>query len=329
MIKSVSKKNPENHEQPALSHDALFAKSRLYAERALQAKKENQEDVYQLWAALALELLGKTSLAKIHPSLIVEASNANSLLEANRISTGTVIRTIDSNILFARLKHTVHRFGTSIFEACKKLAERRNAELHSGHAAFAAMPLESWEGDFWHAAQLILASMNLNLEDWLEAKATIPKELLENLRHIKREAAKQSVEHAKAMFDKNPNNDKDRTKKEKDNLRSASRNFKGCDYSHKFRYIPDKTWAYRCPACECIGFLGGNMISEDRADDQESAEPGFEIVEREYLPGEFFCPTCELHLIDDEALDEVGLNDIHIENSEREFEYEDDDYGND
>ena len=277
MTKSVSQNGSEKHEQPALSHDALFTKSRRYAQRALQAKKENQEDVYQLWASLALELLGKTSLAKIHPSLIVETTNSNSLLEANGISTGTVVRTIDSSMVFTRLKHTVHRFGTSIFEACKKLAERRNAELHSGHAAFAAMPLESWEGDFWHAAELILASMHLDLDNWLAAEAKIPKELLENIRHIKREAAKQSVELAKARFD-NPDGNKGRNKQEKDQLRNRSKNFKQGDYCDKFKYTLNNRWTHACPACECTGFLGGDMIAENRADNQDEAEPGFEIV---------------------------------------------------
>lgn len=320
-------KNSEKHEQPALSHDALLAKSCLYAQRALHAKGDNQADAYQLWAALALELLGKASLARIHPSLIVETANPNSLLEANGISTGTVVRTVDANIVFARLKHTVPHFGTPIAEACRSLATRRNAELHSGHAAFSGMPLEAWEGDFWSAAQLILTSMKLDLDAWLGADSRVPLELLQHVQHVKREAARRRVNHAAMMFEEKPGGGK-RSKKEKEDIRNASKMIHWWDCKDKFRYLLNKVWNIQCPACKCIAFVGGDMISEELVDDQSHAEPGWEVVEREYLPVEFFCSTCGLSLVGEEALDEVGLGNIYLEAYEREIEYEPD-YGND
>lgn len=116
----------------ALSHDALLAKSKLMAKRSVEAKQVEQDTDCQLWAAASLELLAKAQLAGIHPSLVVDAENLNSLLEANGISTGTVVRTVSAVVAYARLKHTVLHFSTPVFEECKKLAERRKRrELHS------------------------------------------------------------------------------------------------------------------------------------------------------------------------------------------------------
>ena len=119
---------------PALSDDALYGKAALYARRALEAKEVDAEDAYQLWATLALELLGKFALARVHPSLVVDPKNSNSMLEACGISTATAVRTIDANEVFLRLKHVVPGFNSLAYNSCKDLADRRNAELHSGHA---------------------------------------------------------------------------------------------------------------------------------------------------------------------------------------------------
>ena len=50
--------------------DALFTKSIVFIKRALAHRDDSRPDEFQLWAALALELLGKSALAAIHPALI-------------------------------------------------------------------------------------------------------------------------------------------------------------------------------------------------------------------------------------------------------------------
>ena len=47
----------------ALSADALMGKSQVYIGRALAAKAAGSMGEYQLWASLALELVGKATLA--------------------------------------------------------------------------------------------------------------------------------------------------------------------------------------------------------------------------------------------------------------------------
>ncbi len=317
-------KNQSSYVPSSLSSKALLGKSRLYAARALNAKAMKDAEVYQIWAALALELLGKAQLADIHPSLVVEPDNTNSLLEACGIETDTVVKTVNANVVFARLKHTVNKFGTPHAEACKAISARRNAELHSGQAAYVGMVDKDWEGQFWSTAQLILASMDLELEDWIGHSSKMPGELAQQFREIKFEAAKQRIANDRTSF--LAPGGKKRSKGEIEALRRDAATFQvpaavGC-----FRYILDHHWQVDCPACECNGFLGGDRLHEEVID--HDYETGFETVERFFTPVEFLCQTCGLRLEGSEEMEAAEFDTEYSEVGEREMEYEPD-YGND
>jgi hypothetical protein len=322
----LSKKGKPAPIPTAIAYDSLLAKSKLCAKRSLEAKEAGFDVETQLWAAMALELLAKAQLARIHPSLIVEVENPNSLLEANGIPTGTVIRTINASVAYARLKHTVTHFSTPVHDECKKLAERRNAELHSGSAACAAMPPEAWEGDFWNAADLILSSMDLDLKEWLGAGSDAPKNLLKNHREAEKKAAIQRVKHHAALFKKSPMG-KLGTKKFEELVKETGA-IDPQTHMKQFHYLYTKYWHYECPSCGTFGVAAGDQEWEELADDQSGADYGWQIVERSYSPSEFHCPVCQLSLVGDTAVHAVGITDSHVEEDEEEVEYEPD-YGND
>lgn len=310
---------------PAISAEALLGKSRLYASRALKAKASKDSEVYQIWSALALELLGKAQLAAIHPCLVVETDNPNSLLEACGVETDSKVKTISAHVVFARLKHTVQKFGTPHAKACENISSRRNIELHSGMAAFAGMVDKDWEGHFWSTAQLILASMDLELEDWVGSDSKIPATLASDFRTIRVEAAKQRVENARTTFLKP--GDKKLSKKEIEELQKKSEAFDWNTQRQAFRYsLLDKYWDVACPACGCRGFLGGDKIHEEVID--TDYESGYETVEQYFSPVEYFCPSCDLRLDGSDEMEAAELQDEHIDQDEREIEYEPD-YGND
>jgi hypothetical protein len=238
-----------------------------------------------------------------------------------------MVRTIKAQDAYARLKHTVKHFGTPAYEDCRKLAERRNAELHSGEAAFSTMPPAAWEGPYWNSAELMLDSFKLSLDEWLGVDATTPKQVLKAMRAAKRDAAKERIKHAAEGFKKRPDGQK-RGKAEIEKLREASKGFNPFDSRSQFHYLLSNYWLGECPACKCSGVLGGDSTFEDPADDQADADDGFEIVERGFNPVEFHCPTCGLVLVGEEALSVANLADEFIETEEREIEYGPE-YGND
>ena len=271
-----------------------------------------------------MELLAKAHLAGIHPSLVVEPDNTNSLLEANGIATGTAVRTISAHVAYARLKHTVPHFSTPVFEECRRLAERRNAELHSGDAAFAAMPYDAWEGDFWNAAELLLSNMGSDLQQWLGADAQAPKALLRAYRRAESTAARQRVKHHASEFKKS---DLGKLSKAKFEALVHETLHRPIERS-AFRYDYGFYWRQECPACKTIGALAGDEAWEELADDQRDADDGYEIIERGFAPVEFHCPTCGLSLVGEAAVSAAGLADEFVDTEEREITYEPD-YGND
>jgi hypothetical protein len=310
----------------AASYEGLLAKSKLQAKRSLAAKAVGEETECQLWAAGALELLAKAQLAGIHSSLVVESDNPNSLLEANGVSTGTQVRTVAASVAYARLKHTVAGFTTPVHDECRRLAERRNAELHSGEAACASVPMSSWEGDFWNAAEIILVSMGMDLAEWLGTDSKSPAHLLKAYRQAKRDAAVQRVKQHYEAFGKAPEG-KLKGKRFAELVASTAQRDPEAE-AKNLHYLYTKYWHRECPACETMAVLGGDLDWEGAADDQSDADPGYEMIDRSYVPEELYCPMCRLSLVDTEALDAAGIDDAFEETVQEEMRYEPE-YGND
>lgn len=130
---------------PALDPESLLTKSKLYIQKSLLRKESGDLDEYQLWASLALELLGKSSLAGLHPSLVADPNHASSLFAAAGVNLSTDIKTIAAHTLFERLRHVIPKFDEKTKKFCSEIALRRNSELHSGETPFKSMRLDAWE----------------------------------------------------------------------------------------------------------------------------------------------------------------------------------------
>src|SRR5258708_12350557 len=142
---------------PALERDALYAKSQVYIHRGFRAHAEKDTEQYQLWASLALELLGKAALAKVHPALVADPGHYQSLFAACGRQLSPDIKTITAKTLFERLGHIEKSFDSRHQRFCEQIALRRNAELHSGESPFSGMAAEFWEREFWVASETLLS----------------------------------------------------------------------------------------------------------------------------------------------------------------------------
>lgn len=304
----------------AISGEALHAKSKVYIGRAMARKAAGDLDEYQLWASLALELLGKAALADRHPSLVVDPTNWKSLFVAAGINVTTDVKTITAKTLFERLAHLVPRFDPVMHKFCMDISERRNAELHSADLPFRAMRLEAWEARYWHACDAILRHMNSSLEDWLGADAEAPRQIVAEAAAASQAAVKLRVETARAWFG-------GLKKAEREALANAAAAMKPSDLSLDFDAAFDEIWVEACPGCGCQAFMAGEQTGEDIKQDYDEYAM-WEIVEREFVGDEFRCPTCQLVLLGSDELDSAGIDYIHTDDVEREMEYEPD-YGND
>src|SRR5688572_19445637 len=123
---------------PAFSHESLWAKSKVFMDHALHARDDDDEVQYHLWAVIALELLAKAALANIHPTLVADPQDIKSLLAACGRDLGVSLRSITAKTVFERM-HTLGRFDKKMMDACMLMANRRNAELHSGETPMAGL----------------------------------------------------------------------------------------------------------------------------------------------------------------------------------------------
>jgi len=307
---------------PSLSPEALFGKSKTYIARALAAKSRHEMGEYQLWASLALELLGKSALAAIHPCLVADPQSYVSLFAAAGMHVGTDLKTITAKTLFERISHVSKRFDKKTQEYCETMSLRRNAELHSGEAPFEAMIPASWEGRFWHTAQVILEINGQTVEGWLGAdQAKAPKELLAEYTHAIVEAAKVRVETATEEFAKRPRKEREAAHAQADKLTPR-------EVRRSFELLEDSIWATKCPACQSKAFLAGVKYAEEVSEEQEEEYQDEETVDVSFVAEEFQCPSCGLHLDSREEIAAANLEVEHTETETRQREYEPD-YGND
>jgi hypothetical protein len=306
----------------ALSSEALFAKSQVYMQRALARKDGGDLDEYQLWASLALELLGKSVLAALHPSLVADPQSWESLFAAAGKVVSTDVKTITAKTLFLRLGHMSPRFDKTVAGFCDAIAQRRNAELHSGEAPFRAMRLEAWQDRFWHAAEVILSMRDQNLEAWLGAdQAAAPQVVLAHAAAALADAVRVRIDDARIAFGTRSSSDRKRALAD---LAGKT----AIHFTDLFDRPGDGVWRHECPACRGQAFATGEAVSEEIVDQGADRDWAWETVERTYSPEEFHCPACELHLSGFAELEAGGLSDEHIEEEERELEYEPE-YGND
>ncbi|EKS38550.1 MAG: hypothetical protein J0G37_14530 [Afipia sp.] len=305
----------------AISGEALHSKSKVYVSRALARKSLGDLDEYQLWASLALELLGKAALARKHPSLIVDPTHWQSMFVAAGINVTTDVKTITAKTLFERLAHLVPRFDKTIQKFCEGIAERRNAELHSADLPFRAMRLDAWEARYWHACDTVLQEMGSSLEHWLGATdAKAPRRLLDEAANAIDAAVKLRVNAARDKF-------KALKKSVRDRLAAEATLREPQHQAALFRDRFDEVWVETCPSCGCRAFMTGEQTGEDISEERDEYAV-WEIVDREFIGEEFRCPTCELSLIGSDEIKATGLSYVHEDQQERELQYEPD-YGND
>ncbi len=297
----MTAKRPEGI-SPAIDHDALLGKSKLYIQRALLSRSKGDDTEYQLWASLALELLGKAVLAMRHPCLIVHPQHPNSLLAAAGVNFSVNVRTISAKTVYERLRHLSQEFDQHVKQSCIDISQRRNAELHSGESPFSGMVRRSWEGRYWHAADLILSMIDSSFEEWVtQDEAPAAKQIVEQAHH----AWKQAVLHRIELHKTNTAQRIDKT----------------------VRAVPmlayDHLWLVDCPACSQDGEMAGMQWDEEQLHTvyDDLTDEYYETVLTHYVGEEFLCPNCGLHLRNYEEVTAADLDFEHSEERERIAEF--------
>jgi hypothetical protein len=145
------------------SYDGLWQKTKLYVERALGEEREGP--MFPFWAILALELLGRATLARVHPALLADPREGEHLMYAFGFASSKSPKSIPAATVFRRCQKIVPDFTEEDANFCDALISKRNEELHSGSPIFEDLPTAQWLARYYRVCGLFLASQDLTLQD--------------------------------------------------------------------------------------------------------------------------------------------------------------------
>lgn len=306
----------------AFDYEPLYNKSKVYIERAIAQQAGGDMAACQLWASLALELLGKAALARIHPVMVADPQHVDSLFAACGRSFSSARKSIMATTVFERLTHVTKHFQKTDQDFCMSMANRRNAELHSGELPFVGMREGAWVPKFWRVIKIILEAQGKTLPDWIgpseSAKAEVAIKVVKTADTVNGKflAAQKLFEEANSS-------------EEAKNLVRASTHFLNISWQSHFGQLQVDAFApHRCPVCGCEGAVGGEFWNEEVSSAEREDEPWMELVEATYVTSGFRCAACRLKLDGREELDLAGIDEEFVTTEEREPDYEPD-YGND
>jgi hypothetical protein len=269
-------------------YEGLWQKAKLYMERALDQPREGE--MFPFWAILALEFLGRATLAKVHPALLADPREGDNILYACGYGQPKQPHSIPAQTVFRRCEAIVEDFLKKDMEKCIWLAGLRNDELHTGAPAFLDLSTQLWLADFYRISEKLLKFQGSRLEDFLgpqEAKAA--REMIAVAEQEIVSRAKEKIGRAKHDFALKESEERAVLIKE------GEARVRG-DWETTHRKVA-------CPACTTTGLIIGEAVREGEPRLQE----GKIIQETVYLPVRFLCFACGLHLEGHAELHTGGL----------------------
>lgn len=286
----------------------LYNKSQLFINKGISKRNESDMSEFLLWASLSLELLGKATLAFVHPSLVVDPNDPKGLLVACGYKNHDDFKTIQAKTVFERLQvHlSIPKFDQKKTDFCKSLANKRNAELHSGLLPFDGLKLDLILPHFWEICVILLQFQEKELDEWIGRDEAIrASKIIEDHSAILKTVVESRVEACRIKY------------REKYRV----------DRPHIIYDIDENEELIPCPACNNDAVAYGEL--NDKKYEGESKEtPWYSEFTYIYDITEVHCRYCDLKLIGYEEVEIVIEDPAFSKTVEEEPDY-DYDYGND
>lgn len=298
--------------------DALWAKAKLFISRAMDGKVNQSFDIQALWAAVALESLGKAALAS-HSPLLVAAPNeegTNLLAATGLVGEATKFTSISAKTMHIRCGRA---FRTYNRDKAKAITDWRNDYLH-GVAVLPAIPESVWWADFWSQAEVLIHASGHTVDEFVgpNRSAEVQGHLAANARMLENRLASlvDAAKRYKSLSDQGQLTG------------SPARRWREFQLDGNFKY-----WEVtECPACKGGGVIfGDEVISHEMQNiyfgpDDDVVEIGVSVQVAAEL---FECEYCHLRLDDYDLLVEADLSgDFEAEGDIEDFIVEEE-YGND
>ena len=270
--------------------DPLWAKAKLFFERAFEQSADDAQ--YGLWCSFGLELLARTALAAVSPTLLAEPDrdHQNLLHALGKGPRLTAPKSIAVSQVFAQCQGLFASFTKEDFVASMALINRRNAELHSAEAAFDSYPSKHWLPSFYHSCSSLVEALGENLESLLGVEqARIAVEVLQQTKDGAVGRVKAAIAAYKRVFD-------EKTPDERQDAVEAAA-------THTAKLVYERHHQVNCPACESDAVVEGDAFGPEKL----AHEDDNIVVRQSVSPRIFHCFACGLKLTGYAELDAADL----------------------
>jgi len=297
--------------------DALFLKAKLFINHAMDVDEPRAFDERALWASLALELLAKSALARVSPTLIaVPSEEGHSLLVASGLVDGDVrFTSVQAKTLFARCAKAFKPFSD---KDTQTIANARNDYLHGAAPTFTSLPPEAWWPRYWSQARILINACDKSLEDLVgsDRVGDVEDHLARNTKNIEHRL-EMLIERSKQRL----------AQFEAGQLRAidAADWARSGDLSAGLSHSDTEI----CPACGGVGRLEGEDVENAEHHYERVAEDDYDSwVDLTIGSYYFSCERCHLVLDSYELVSAAGLPSTFGATTDI-GDYSEPEYGND
>lgn len=321
----------QDHAHP-WDYESLWAKARLYVERA--SEQERDGSLYPFWSILALELLARATLASVHPALLADPREPSNMMFAFGYAQPRAPRSVAAKTVFLRCAQVVQEFTDDDVRSATALIEMRNEELHSGGTPFEGLGTSSWLIDHYRLCRILLTYLDKDLfELFGEEEARAAERIIEVQEKEILGEVKGTIASARKIW-------RALSGDERKQRRQSARMVLVATEGRALHSPNQAGKRIECPACKTAGWTTGEVVKTGRPRAGED-----EILQTfTKLPTRFVCFACRLDLNGEAAMaaaDLGNLFDIEIGEDPASFygiatadsvtaeDFFDDAYGND
>jgi hypothetical protein len=261
----------------------------MFLNRAMDENSGREFDEQAFWASQALELLAKAALSRCHPALIAEPTEdgLHILIASGLVQGEARFTSVRAKTIFSRCERAFKPFDAS---EAMKIANARNAYLHSGVAAFTPLPAEAWWPKFWAMAIILVNALDRSAIDLVgSARVEIVEGYLAQ--------NKRNVEARVEML-------LERARQRASMLAAGSVSERVTkEMSAETTLLLTYGQLADCPACGDFGRIEGQEIIDSDVEYEQVSEDDFEVTVTHSVWAErFVCRKCGLFVDGQEFL---------------------------
>ncbi len=272
--------------------DSLTSKAKLFFEKAFA--EERSSPFFGLFCSLGLEFLVRSSVAWTSPTLLARGdSNQQNLLAVLGHEPPQKATSISVSLAADLCARLYSGFTEKDRQFVRTMFERRNAELHSGQAAFEAWPANQWIADFYRCCQSLCNVQDIALAEVIGSEDKTAQRVLEQTQREVITKVKLEIQECRSAFQ-----DLDGAEQES---RMAEAEKRGELLSRQRHH------RVKCPACGCIATVQGFPFGE-----AVIVHGDGEIIEKiSVLPETFECAACSLKLKGHAELNVAEVGEVY------------------